>query len=131
MLRGPAGVTRGNLNGAHVLSGLIITRSANDMLAASNQQRAPNFDILSPRRRHSAALLSRGHHNKYIAKELGIAAGTVKQRSRAIFGKLGVRGRDELISRFGISPTRPVAHLGYKAGCIEPSLLSWPASPIA
>jgi DNA-binding NarL/FixJ family response regulator len=62
-----------------MLPGLIITRSANDMLAASNQQRAPNFDILSPRQRQVAALLSRRHHNKYIAQELGIAAGAVKQ----------------------------------------------------
>jgi len=47
----------------------------------------------------------RGLSNKEIARELGIADGTVKQHANAIFRELGLQNRTEavyLLARMGV-----------------------------
>ncbi len=48
---------------------------------------------LTPRERETLKLLARGHSNKLIARELGIADSTVKVHIKSILRKLGVRSR--------------------------------------
>jgi DNA-binding NarL/FixJ family response regulator len=59
---------------------------------------------LTERQRQVAALACQGLSNKKIAKQLSVAEGTVKVHLNAIFDKLAVRSRTELIVRFGTSP---------------------------
>jgi DNA-binding NarL/FixJ family response regulator len=61
---------------------------------------------LTDRQREVATLACQGLSNKKIAKQLSVAEGTVKVHLNAIFEKLAVRSRTELIVRFG---TRQVA----------------------
>jgi DNA-binding NarL/FixJ family response regulator len=61
---------------------------------------------LTERQRQVAALTCQGLSNKRIAKQLGLVEGTVKLHLNAVFQKLDVRSRTQLIVRFG---TRQVA----------------------
>jgi DNA-binding NarL/FixJ family response regulator len=54
-------------------------------------------DLLSPREREVALLVSRGLSNKEIARELRLSDGTVKLHIHSIFLKLGTRRRYTLI----------------------------------
>jgi DNA-binding NarL/FixJ family response regulator len=54
-------------------------------------------DLLSPREREVALLVSRGLRNKEIARELRLSNGTVKLHVHNIFLKLGTRRRYTLI----------------------------------
>ena len=54
-------------------------------------------DLLSPREREVALLVSRGLRNKEIARELRLSDGTVKLHVHNIFLKLGTRRRYTLI----------------------------------
>jgi ATP/maltotriose-dependent transcriptional regulator MalT len=54
---------------------------------------------LSPRERRILQLISRGHSNKRVARELSIAPETVKSHAKHIFVKLGAQTRMEAVSR--------------------------------
>jgi DNA-binding NarL/FixJ family response regulator len=56
--------------------------------------------ILTNREYQVAELVSRGLANKVIAHHLSVTEGTVKIHAHAIFQKLGVRNRGELIRTF-------------------------------
>jgi DNA-binding CsgD family transcriptional regulator len=57
-------------------------------------------DALTPREREVFELLALGLRVKEVAQELGIATGTVRAQTHAIYGKLRVRNRVELSLRF-------------------------------
>ena len=57
-------------------------------------------DILTQREREITQLLLRGHSTKSVARELGIAPGTVMVHKRNLFSKLGITSQYELFSRF-------------------------------
>ena len=57
-------------------------------------------DILTQREREITQLLLRGHSTKSVARELGIAPGTVMVHKRNLFSKLGITSQFELFSRF-------------------------------
>jgi DNA-binding CsgD family transcriptional regulator len=55
---------------------------------------------LTHREREITQLLLRGHSSKSIARELGIAPGTVMVHKRNLFAKLGITSQYELFSQF-------------------------------
>ena len=55
-----------------------------------------SLEMLSERERQIALLIVKGLTNKAIAKELGIAEGTVKVHLRVIYQKFGVYRRAKL-----------------------------------
>lgn len=57
-------------------------------------------DVLTQREREITQLLLRGHSSKSIARELGIAPGTVMVHKRNLFAKLGITSQYELFSSF-------------------------------
>lgn len=57
-------------------------------------------DDLTQREREITQLLLRGYSSKSIARELGIAPGTVMVHKRNLFAKLGITSQYELFSRF-------------------------------
>ncbi|MDH3906361.1 MAG: helix-turn-helix transcriptional regulator, partial [Gammaproteobacteria bacterium] len=56
--------------------------------------------LLTDRERQITQLLLRGHSTKSVARELGIAPGTVMVHKRNLFAKLGITSQYELFSRF-------------------------------
>lgn len=56
--------------------------------------------LLTEREREITQLLLRGHSVKSVARELGIAPGTVMVHKRNLFAKLGISSQYELFSRF-------------------------------
>ena len=60
-----------------------------------------DLSVLSPREREVALLIHRGLQNKEIAAVLGTSAETVRKQTCAIYHKLGIAGRVELVARFG------------------------------
>ena len=58
---------------------------------------AEPFSELSTREQQVITLVCGGLSNKEIAEKLGVTEGTVKAHLHAIFEKLGVRSRSELI----------------------------------
>jgi two-component system nitrate/nitrite response regulator NarL len=59
---------------------------------------------LTERQREIATLASQGLSNKMIGNQLGVTEGTVKIHLYAIYKKLEVRSRIDLIIRFGNNP---------------------------
>lgn len=57
-------------------------------------------DVLTQREREITQLLLRGYSSKAIARELGIAPGTVMVHKRNLFAKLGITSQYELFSQF-------------------------------
>jgi DNA-binding CsgD family transcriptional regulator len=57
-------------------------------------------DTLTQREKEITQLLLRGHSSKSIARELGIAPGTVMVHKRNLFAKLGITSQYELFSSF-------------------------------
>ncbi len=55
---------------------------------------------LTQREREITQLLLRGHSSKSIARELGIAPGTVMVHKRNLFAKMGITSQYELFSSF-------------------------------
>jgi len=55
-------------------------------------------DVLTDRERQVSQFLLRGHSSKSIARELGIAPGTVMVHKRNLFSKLGISSQYELFS---------------------------------
>ncbi|MEM9190600.1 MAG: LuxR C-terminal-related transcriptional regulator [Myxococcota bacterium] len=62
----------------------------------SADPRTPAEELLSPRQRAIARMVTRGWTSTEIANQLGIAAETVRQHVRTIYGRLGIRHRGEL-----------------------------------
>ena len=56
--------------------------------------------LLTERERQITQLLLRGHSTKSVARELGIAPGTVMVHKRNLFAKLDITSQYELFSRF-------------------------------
>ena len=56
--------------------------------------------LLTERERQTTQLLLRGHSTKSVARELGIAPGTVMVHKRNLFAKLGITSQYELFSLF-------------------------------
>ena len=56
--------------------------------------------LLTERERQITQLLLRGHSTKSVARELGIAPGTVMVHKRNLFAKLGITSQYELFSLF-------------------------------
>jgi DNA-binding CsgD family transcriptional regulator len=56
--------------------------------------------LLTERERQITQLLLRGHSTKSVARELGIAPGTVMVHKRNLFAKLGITSQFELFSSF-------------------------------
>ena len=56
--------------------------------------------LLTEREREITQLLLRGHSTKSVARELGIAPGTVMVHKRNLFAKLGITSQYELFSCF-------------------------------
>jgi len=56
-------------------------------------------DNLTPREAEVARLAADGLSNKAIARSLGVTEGTIKVHLNAIFRKLGVGNRSDLIRR--------------------------------
>ncbi len=56
--------------------------------------------LLTERERETTQLLLRGHSTKSVARELGIAPGTVMVHKRNLFAKLGITSQYELFSLF-------------------------------
>jgi len=56
--------------------------------------------ILTPREQVIVQLVLRGHSEASIAKQLGIAIGTVKNHRKNLYAKLGISNQRELFSRF-------------------------------
>jgi DNA-binding CsgD family transcriptional regulator len=69
--------------------------------AALKPVREPDFSpfALSPREEEIARLLLKGWANKDIARSLGISYGTVKNHIYALYGKMGIQSRYELIKK--------------------------------
>lgn len=57
-------------------------------------------DVLTQREREITRLLLRGHSTKSVARELGIAPGTVMVHKRNLFTKLGITSQYELFCKF-------------------------------
>ena len=55
-------------------------------------------EVLSPREREIALLISRGLSNKEVARLLGLSQGTIKIHVHAILQKLRVKSRYNLIA---------------------------------
>ncbi len=70
------------------------------MLACRNAPFAPPSELLTPRERQVVLLASRGHSNKLIAYELGIATSTVGVLLSRAAARLGVKSRRALIEQF-------------------------------
>jgi two-component system nitrate/nitrite response regulator NarL len=58
------------------------------------------YDTLSPRERETLRLIARGHSNKHIARELGIAEATVKIHVQGVLRKLGLASRVQAAAWF-------------------------------
>ena len=74
------------------------TRPASELEQAPAQSgfAAVQIEELTPRQRDVLTCVVRGLSNKEVARELGIAEGTVKIHLAALFGHFGVRNRTEL-----------------------------------
>ena len=62
--------------------------------------------VLTYRRRQVAKLACRGFSNREIAEKLGVTEGTVKIHLHAIYEKLDVHSRDELVAALTNSTDR-------------------------
>lgn len=76
---------------------------------------------LTERQREVFELMAQGYATKSIARELGLAVGTVKVHLAAIYRLLGVHNRTEAVARIAsVAPTVPRlsidAHMGKEAG---------------
>ena len=72
------------------------------VLSRCTEHAAENgLKLLSPRERQVSALIHDGLQNKEIATLLGTSVETVRKQARAIYDKLHVDGRVQLVARFG------------------------------
>ena len=68
-----------------------------------NDRTKPDLENIPPmlttRQQQIVELLKQGMSNKEIARELGIAAGTVKVHLHEMFARLGTTSRGKLVSK--------------------------------
>lgn len=88
-----------------VWSGIGDQHSANDRNRGMHKRLTECFEkfgegSLTQREREISLLLLRGHSSKSIARELGIAPGTVMVHKRNLFSKLGITSQFQLFSCF-------------------------------
>ena len=81
------------------------THAPDDHDRSMHQRLTECFDTfgkseLTQRERQITQLLLRGHSSKSVARELGIAPGTVMVHKRNLFSKLGITSQYELFSSF-------------------------------
>ena len=69
-------------------------------------QTSLDFSRLTAAERSVADRLLRGHSSREIALERGRSERTIANQISAIYGKLGVRSRRELLARFCRSPAK-------------------------
>lgn len=67
--------------------------------------RAPSAGALTPTERRVAALVATGRTNREVAAALHISERTVEGNLSRVYGKLGVRSRTELASRYAVEET--------------------------
>jgi LuxR family maltose regulon positive regulatory protein len=77
--------------------------------SAAIARRNPRF---SQREAEVARLLTAGHSNRDLAKNLGMAPDTVKWHLKNIFGKLGVANRTQAVLR--------LQEIGFRANATPP-----------
>jgi DNA-binding NarL/FixJ family response regulator len=65
--------------------------------APASPTRIPGFNTLSKRERETFALLATGYDNDQISEKLFVAPQTVRNQVSAIYDKLGVKDRFEII----------------------------------
>lgn len=63
---------------------------------------------LTDAERRVATLISQGHTNKLAASALGVSINTVGTHLRAVFAKLGVQSRVQLVNHLASNPNAPV-----------------------
>lgn len=63
----------------------------------------PMASELSARQQEVMELIAAGKSNKEVARDLGLAVGTVKVHLREIFERLGARNRTEAVTRYGVA----------------------------
>lgn len=81
----------------HILAAL------NDLLngrAPALQAASPTSDGLSVRQREVMELIAAGKSNKEVARDLGMALGTVKVHLREVFDRLGAHNRTEAVTLY-------------------------------
>lgn len=66
----------------------------------SKSEKSLPLHLLTPAEFRSAHLASDGLRNEDIATHLGVSVNTVRAHLRAVFDKLGIHHRGELVSRF-------------------------------
>jgi DNA-binding NarL/FixJ family response regulator len=76
----------------------------------------PDLELLTPREREVALAVGRGISNKEVAQQLGITDRTVKAHLGAIFEKLGVRDRLQLVVFLGRGAGMEAGSQIYAAG---------------
>lgn len=75
----------------------VMSAAAQRLLDGDNAPTASRLDVLTPRERAVAFEVARGATNKEAARTLDITARTVKAHLSAVFEKLGVRDRLQLV----------------------------------
>jgi DNA-binding CsgD family transcriptional regulator len=90
---------------AGTIRGQLMTDRCDDAPMPSRPQKADitNRGLLSEREQQVAALVCKGLSNKSVARMLAVSEGTIKSHLHAIYVKLGVQSRSELISALGSS----------------------------
>ena len=82
-------------------AGLAATRARTELrLAGGRLRRTPRtVGGLTPRESQVAGIASTGHSTSEIAEQLGIATKTVEHHLEAVYRKLGIKSRRELMTR--------------------------------
>jgi DNA-binding CsgD family transcriptional regulator len=78
------------------------------LLAMDNRPKPPSLELLSGRERDVVLRAARGHENKVIAHELGLAQSTVRVLIARAAAKVGARSRRDLLAKLGglaVDPT--------------------------
>lgn len=106
------------INGGLWVGADLMARAAGAVARASGSQMtlAP-LAGLTPREREVAIQVAEGASNKEVARRLDITARTVKAHMTAIFEKLGVRDRLQLVLLFRRSTPAPLPMVGSGLTC--------------
>jgi DNA-binding NarL/FixJ family response regulator len=76
--------------------------------------RARTAERLSEREQEVMGLIAQAYTNRQIARQLGIAEGTVKRHVNSIFNKLGAVSRLDAANRYGY-PSSPAATASHRS----------------
>ena len=77
------------------------------LLAVRSEAAIEGMELLSPRERQAVLCAARGHSNKVVACELGIATSTVGVLLSRATAKLGARSRKELLAKLAMCQDGP------------------------